>query len=361
MDQRQRIIRTVQFQEVDQLPMRHAYGLMPGVLEDWHQQGLPSSVESRDDIYDYFDFQRKPASLPLSVGFDPPFEARVLEETAEYCLGIDDMGRRTRVLKEYASLSRAEGFPVHDWDSWQDYRRRLVFHERRVGPELERLAAQNVAAGHLNSLGTRGFYWFPRDLMGDEALCIAYYEQPELVADICDTWCTLIEQVLRRALGRIQLDMVHFGEDMAYRNASMVGPALFAQFIRPYYQRIRAIVDEHEVPIFSVDTDGCAQELNHWFCDCGVNFIGPNEVQAGNDVVQYRQVFGKRLAFDGGLDKRVLLDGRDAIDQMLEQTIPAMKATGGGWMICLDHRVLKGTRLVDFQHYIQRARELARW
>lgn len=41
MNERERMIRTVQFQEVDQLPIRFAYGLMPGVLEQWHQQGLP--------------------------------------------------------------------------------------------------------------------------------------------------------------------------------------------------------------------------------------------------------------------------------------------------------------------------------
>lgn len=67
MNSRERIIRTVRFQEVDQLPMRHAYGLMPFVLEDWHDQGLPRSVQSPDDIYDYFGFARKPAPLPLQA------------------------------------------------------------------------------------------------------------------------------------------------------------------------------------------------------------------------------------------------------------------------------------------------------
>ena len=34
---------------------------------------------------------------------------------------------------------------------------------------------------------------------------------------------------------------------------------------------------------------------------------------------------------------------------------------GGGWMICLDHRVLRGTRLADFQDYLDKSRELARY
>ena len=34
MNYRERVIRTVQFKDVDELPFRHAYGLMPGGLEN---------------------------------------------------------------------------------------------------------------------------------------------------------------------------------------------------------------------------------------------------------------------------------------------------------------------------------------
>ena len=361
MTHRERMIRTVRFQEVDRLPLRHAYGLMPGVLEDWYAEGLPSSVKTERDIYEYFGFPTRPQPLPLNVGFDPPFETRVIEENEEYRIATDGMGRATKVAKKYATIALPMEYPVQDEATWQDYRRRLAFAAERIGADLGRVAAANEASGHLNSFGTMGFYWFPRDLMGPEQLCIAYYERPELVKEILETWCGLIEQVLTVALERIRMDSVHFGEDMAYRNASIVGPAVFDAFIRPYYERIRRLVGRYEVPIFSVDTDGCLRELIQWFSECGVNMIGPNEVQAGNDVRVYRRQFGKEMAYDGGLDKRVLTRGREAIDEMLENTIPFMKETGGGWIVCLDHRVVQGTRLADFQYYLDRVREMGRF
>jgi len=52
MNDRERLIKTVHFEEVDRLPMRHAYGLMPGVLEDWYAEGLPRSVKTRQNEYD---------------------------------------------------------------------------------------------------------------------------------------------------------------------------------------------------------------------------------------------------------------------------------------------------------------------
>jgi uroporphyrinogen-III decarboxylase len=206
-----------------------------------------------------------------------------------------------------------------------------------------------------------GFYWFPRDLMGDEGLCLAYCQQPELVDDICDTWCALIEGILETALERVRLDGIHFGEDMAYHNGPMLGPDLFDRFIRPYYERIARLVRRYDVPIFSVDSDGRTDTLAAWFVSCGVNVIGPNEVRAGNDLVAQRERFGRALAFDGGLDKQVLPDGPDAIDAMLERVFPAMKASGGGWVAALDHRVVRGTSLAGFHHYVERARELARY
>jgi uroporphyrinogen-III decarboxylase len=108
-----------------------------------------------------------------------------------------------------------------------------------------------------------------------------------------------------------------------------------------------------------VDTDGCLKQLVEWFAECGVNLIGPNEVRAHNDLVTYRQNMGQQMAFFGGLDKLTLLDGREAIDQMLARTIPPMKRTGGGWIVSLDHRVVRGTRLADFWHFVARVREMA--
>jgi len=162
-------------------------------------------------------------------------------------------------------------------------------------------------------------------------------------------------------LERVRLDEYHLDEDMAYRNGSMIGRKIFDEFIRPYYERIRRIVERCEVPIFSVDTDGRVDELTEWFRTCGINLIGPLEVQAGNDVVEFRRRFGRTLAFEGGLDKRVLPQGREAIDVMLERTIPAMKDSGGGWLMSLDHRIISGTKFADFQYFMERLDEMGRF
>lgn len=340
--------------------MRHAYGLMPGVLEEWHRQGLPLSVRTDEEVSQYFGFPARPHPLPIRIGPDPPIDARVIEETETYRIAIDGWGRRTKLMKAITTLPQVMEFPIREPADWEFYRDRLRPTPDRVGSNIADVAERNRREGHVNMFASVGFYWFPRDLVGDETLGIWYYEHPDLVHEMNDTWCTLIEQALTSVLERTPLDAIHLAEDMAYRNASMIGPHTFDEFLEPYYLRIKSIIDRYEVPVFSVDTDGCLNELIHWFSACGVNIIGPNEVQAGNDVVAYRRVFGRTMAFDGGLDKRELIYGRDRIDAMLENTIPFLKETGGGWVICLDHRVIPGTPLADFEYYLRRARELAR-
>ena len=358
MNQRDRYIRTVQFKPVDRLPERHAYGLMPGVLEEWHRQGLPVSVQTHADIADYFGFPAKGEPLPINIGPVPAFQERILDETDEYRVAIDGWGRKTKIMKGVTTIALGKEFPVFDWESWKPYKSRLGFSIERIGEKLEHVARRNLTAGCLNTFGAMGFYWFARDLMGDEGLAVAYYEQSDLVREMNETWCSLMERILEEVTGRISLDVIHLNEDMAYKNASMIGKELFDGFMSPYYHRLRRIVEKHGVPIFSVDSDGCLSELAHWFGDCGVNLIGPNEVQAGNDILAYRRIFGDAMAFDGGIDKRVLTLGRDAIDEMLEATVPDMMASGGGWIVSLDHRVVPGTNLADFTYYLDRVREM---
>ena len=358
MTYRDRFIRTVHFEPVDRLPFRLAYGLMPGVLEEWHAQGLPRTVQTYDDLCNHFAFPTHPRALPLNQGCVPPFPEKVLSEDDEAVVATDSFGRTTKMLKKYTSLPMALDFPVRDRETWLAYKERLAVRPERIGVDLEKAAAANQAEGQPNVFGAMGFFWLPRDLMGDEQLCIAYYEQPDLVEDILETWYALIESLLLGALRSIRIDALSLGEDMAYRGGSLISRAVFDRFMAPYYQRLQRIVERHGIPVFAMDSDGCLNELNDWFLDCGVNMVVPNEVQAGCRITEYRRKYGRRLAYSGGLDKRVLTQGRRAIDAMLNEIIPPMMETGGGWVVSLDHRVVPGTPLADFRYFTDRVREM---
>ena len=59
----------------------------------------------------------------------------------------------------------------------------------------------------------------------------------------------------------------------------------------------------------------------------------------------------------GGIDKRILAQGREAIDAHLEYILPAMKARGGYIPTC-DHGVPEEVPYADYLYYRKRCVEL---
>ena len=60
----------------------------------------------------------------------------------------------------------------------------------------------------------------------------------------------------------------------------------------------------------------------------------------------------------GGVDKRVLAQGKDAIDRMVDRIFPAMRLRGGYIPTC-DHGVPEEVSLENYLHYRKRCLEFA--
>jgi len=82
----------------------------------------------------------------------------------------------------------------------------------------------------------------------------------------------------------------------------------------------------------------------------------PFEVAAGQDVRQVREQY-PRLRILGGIDKRALALGREAIDAELGAKLPPMFAQGG-YLPSVDHHIPPDVSLEAFGYYVERIREL---
>jgi uroporphyrinogen decarboxylase len=88
----------------------------------------------------------------------------------------------------------------------------------------------------------------------------------------------------------------------------------------------------------------------------GLDVMSPFEVAAGCDVVENGKQF-PGVAMFGGIDKRVLAQGRKAIDAHVERILPAMRARGGYIPTC-DHGVPEEVPYEDYLYYRKRCIEL---
>ncbi|HML48486.1 MAG TPA: hypothetical protein PKE04_17210, partial [Clostridia bacterium] len=62
------------------------------------------------------------------------------------------------------------------------------------------------------------------------------------------------------------------------------------------------------------------------------------------------------LLISGGMDKRALAQGKDAVDRMVDAILPAMRRRGGYIPTC-DHGVPEEVKLPDYLHFRKRLQE----
>ena len=125
--------------------------------------------------------------VPVNTGWLGGCKEEILEETDDYVIARDRMGRHVKLCKGAASIPLPMDYPVKDMDDWLKVKPHYEFSEERFGTDWERRAHQHLEAGRVLSVSIPGGFDEPRQLMGDERLCIAYYDQPELVHDILNT------------------------------------------------------------------------------------------------------------------------------------------------------------------------------
>jgi uroporphyrinogen-III decarboxylase len=206
-------------------------------------------------------------------------------------------------------------------------------------------------------VGIPGGFDEPRELMGEEALCLAYYDDPELIHDILQTIGDTAHKVLDRVSAAVKIDLLFVHEDMAGKSGPLAGPAQVQEFIAPYYKKIWNLLRERGAQIFDQDSDGDINTVIDAFLDAGVNCLHPMEPAANMDIVKVREKYGTRVAFYGGIDKHVLRRTQPEIVAELEYKIPPM-VKSGGCVLALDHRIPNGTPLANYRFYIQKAWEI---
>jgi uroporphyrinogen-III decarboxylase len=329
------------------------FGPLIGLPEEWRAQGA-TEAEIEMTAFDWDYVERVECGADVGVRRTPPV---TVSEDEENLIQRDYLGRTTQLCKKTATIPLPLDFPVKTMEDWQKLKPRFAFHEGRINREQIEKAKAAQKDGVLVRGGLLGAFDTVRELMGEENGCLAYYEEPELVADIMATLTDTAAKTYQRVAREIRIDQLSVHEDFAGRAGPMVGPNVIAEHFQPYYLRVWDIVRESGGRIFDLDTDGNVNSVIDALLDCGLTAMHPMEPAAGMDVVEVRRKYGKRLAMRGGIDKHVLRQGREAIRRELEYKLQKGFWTGG-IVLGLDHRIPNGTPLDDYRYYVDLGREM---
>jgi hypothetical protein len=299
--------------------------------------------------------------LPVATGRIGGQKPVLLQETEDYLLTRDELGRTMKLSKKAATLPLPQDWPVVTMDDWLEIKPMYECSQASLAARLadgwEATAHRFLEQGMTVAVSIPGGYDEPRQLMGEERLSMAYYDQPELVHDILHTIAETAVRVFERVTAVVPVDMLSVHEDMAGKSGPLAGPRQVREFIAPYYRRVWDLLAERGARLFDQDSDGNMETVIPAFLEAGVNCMHPIEPAAGMDIVRIREQYGTRLAFYGGIDKHVIRRSVDEIVAELEYKLPPMIASGG-CVLALDHRIPNGTPLENYRFYVDKVWEI---
>jgi uroporphyrinogen decarboxylase len=297
----------------------------------------------------------------LNTGMIPDFGYEVLEEDEQYIVARHANGVVTRALKAGTvrgtrmCMDTYLAHPVTDRASWQAIRKRYDPHAPVRYPfwwdEQARLWRDRDYPLALLGNASFGLYSQLRSWVGTEALSYMFYDDPALVEEMVEFNTEFLLALVERAIRDVPFDYFNFFEDCAGKGGPLYGPGQFRRFFLRPYCRIVERLRRAGIRSFWVDSDGDAEVLLPLWMEAGVNCFWPLEQAAGMDPLRLRKTFGNDLVLCGGLDKREIAKGRQAIERELYAKIPPLLESGG-YVPHLDHTAPPDISLSDYRYYM---------
>ncbi len=349
----ERFIRCLAGQPVDRLPYGVGIGWHPWgeTLARWRTETGRADLDPARE----FGFDASCASPQIHAGIFPAYERVTLRDEGELVVYRDEKGVTMRGRKDACSMPEFLDYPVKARKDWDQLKAERLDPRApgRLPQDWQAFRECIRASGEAVQVGCFPFGVFgtPRDLLGVEALLVAFYEDPGLLKDMMAHLTTIWLTLWERVADEVQIDHIHIWEDMSGRQGSLISPKMVAEFMMPQYDRIAAFARAAGVRVVSVDTDGNCAELVPLMMAHGVNTFLPFEVQAGNDIRDYRRRY-PALGIIGGLDKRALDGRREDVDREVARAAAMVRQ--GRFIPGFDHLIPPDASWDNFKHAAER-------
>jgi uroporphyrinogen decarboxylase len=373
MTDRERFIATLTFQKPDRVPFEPGYG-RKSTREAWRRQGCPADKEPHAYARELVGVPPATTMPRVMPGVDfrmiPQFEEKIIERRPGTIVVQDWKGNICEISDQFdlTYLRDAVDFVTRSWikcpvesrADWEDMARRYDVNDpKRFPADWPERCRQLEARDYTSGLIISGPFWQLREWLGFENLCMAFLDDPDFCHEMIRFWETFVAQLLEQVLRDYTPDFVMINEDMAYKEKPMIGPDMCRQFLLRCWRTWGEVCRAGRVPIFEVDSDGHAGELIPVWIEAGFQCNSPQEVAAGNDLVAYRQEYGTRMAYRGGVDKRAMAKGGAAIRAEITRLRPVIDA--GGFIPSCDHGIPHDVSWPNFVEYCRLLAEATGW
>jgi uroporphyrinogen decarboxylase len=198
-------------------------------------------------------------------------------------------------------------------------------------------------------------------IMGTENVLTKLAEEPKRMAKFIERLGDFLVGIVQgqAAAAQGKLSGIYIWGDIAYDHGMFFSPQYWRDVYKPQLKRLCDAA--HEAGLKTI-YHGCgdASVVFEDMIEAGVDAYNPLEAKAGLDVVDLRNRFGQRWAFNGNIDVRVLAtNDRQAVRREVLTKLNAAK--GGGYILQSDHSVPDNVAPVTYDYMIDLMREYGKY
>ena len=350
MTDRQRFNNQMHYRPVDRC-FNMEFGYWQENYDQW-SIFTKNHIRNEEEANVFFSFDEF-RSVGGNTGMCPSYEHRVVSETATTKILMNGDGLLAEIPKDgHDSIPhyiKATIVTSDDWKKCKAERYRRDDPARKV--DIEALKKQhpkdrNYPLGVFAGSMIGGI----RNILTFEGLAYACYDYPEMVEDMVETYCVLMEDYLDQVLPHIDFDYASGWEDICFKNGPIVSLDFFTQVVVPRYKRIGKKLHKAGIDLWFTDCDGDVRPLVPGFLESGINCLFPFEVMGGGHPGELLKEFGKDLRIMGGVDKIQMVKGKKEIKAYLETLVPLVER--GGYIPFCDHRCPPDVTPENYIYYL---------
>jgi uroporphyrinogen decarboxylase len=283
----------------------------------------------------------------------PSFPEKVIEETADKKIIMNGDGLLAESPKDGHStiphFTKPSIVTPDDWKKCKEERLRRDDPTRKVdvtGLREYHPSTRNYPFG----VWCGSMIGKIRDMLTFEGIAYAMYDYPEMLEDMVETACVLVEDFLDQVLPHMDFDYAAGWEDICFKNGPIVSLDFFNNVIVPRYKRIGRRLKAAGIDVWYTDCDGDVRPLMPGFLEAGINCLFPYEVNSCVHPSELLEKYGHDLRIMGGFDKLEMIKGKAAIKRYMESLLPLVQR--GGYIPFCDHRCPPDVTPENYLYYL---------
>jgi len=357
MTPRERFNRQMHHQSVDR-SFNMEFGYWQENYEQW-DLFIDNGITNEWEANQFFSFDPI-GGIGGNTFMHPHFEYKVIEDRGDKKIIQNHEGLIEEIASDgHSTIAHYLASSINNPDDWKKVKEekfRLDDPVRTIDVEKLQKAYPTDRTYPLG-VGCGSMIGQIRNILTFEGVCYAWGDYPEMLEDMVETCCQLVEKFLDQILGKIDFDYATGWEDICFNYGPILPPSFFRDVVGPRYKRIGDRLKKHGIDIWYTDCDGDVRPLLPIFLENGINCLFPYEVNScthPGELLDKYQDQGLRIM--GGVDKMQLIAGKEATKKYLESLIPYVKR--GGYIPFCDHRCPPDVTPENYLYYLDLKEEL---